>query len=127
MGSRTNIRIVKRHDITPRGQSEILRIPIWSIRLFEVIAILPNPFIMARSTFPPGGSMPYLRAFRLCAFVCLLAIVPSVFSADAAPGANTDPTYQQLRNLTLGSEAVTVNNFTFKRDAATFHLRSGTL
>jgi hypothetical protein len=71
--------------------------------------------------------MSYLRALRPWAFVCLLALVPSAFAADAAPGANSDPTYQQLRNLTLGSEAVTVSNFTFKRDAATFHLRSGTL
>jgi hypothetical protein len=71
--------------------------------------------------------MPYPRALRRCAFLCLLALVPSAFAADAAPGANSDPTYQQLRNLTLGSESVTVSNFTFKRDAATFHLRSGTL
>ena len=69
--------------------------------------------------------MPYLRALRLCAFVCLLTLVPTAFAADAAPGANTDLTYQQLRNLTLGGESVTVSNFTFKRDAATFHLQSG--
>ena len=71
--------------------------------------------------------MLYLSALRLCAVVCLLTLVPFAFAADAAPGANSDPTYQQLRNLTLGSEAVTVSNFTFKRDAATFHLQSGTL
>jgi hypothetical protein len=35
--------------------------------------------------------------------------------------------YQQLRNIGLGSEAVTVNNFEVKRDAATFHLHSGTV
>jgi hypothetical protein len=45
---------------------------------------------------------------------------------NAAPGPNSDPTYQALRNITLSGEAVTVNNFELKRDAGTFHLRSGT-
>ena len=45
----------------------------------------------------------------------------------AAPGPNSDPTYQALRNLTLGSEAVSVSNFELKREAGTFHLRSGTV
>jgi hypothetical protein len=40
---------------------------------------------------------------------------------------NSDPTYQQLRNLTLGGEAVSVSNFDLKRDAGTFHLHSGTV
>ncbi|MDX6456259.1 MAG: hypothetical protein QOD48_2366, partial [Gaiellaceae bacterium] len=44
-----------------------------------------------------------------------------------AVGPNSDPTYQALRNLTLGSEAATVNNLDLKRDAGTFHLRSGTV
>ncbi len=48
-------------------------------------------------------------------------------SDTPAPGPNTDPTYQQLRNLTLGGEAVSVSNFDLKRDAGTFHLRSGTV
>lgn len=39
--------------------------------------------------------------------------------------ANSDPTYLQLRNLTLGSEAVTVSDLDLKRDGARFHLRSG--
>ena len=41
--------------------------------------------------------------------------------------ANSDPTYQALRNLTLGSEAVSVTNLELKREAGTFHLRSGTV
>jgi Peptidase family M1 domain len=44
-----------------------------------------------------------------------------------APGPNSDPTYQQLRNLTLGGESVSVTNFDLKRDAGTFHLHSGTV
>ena len=35
--------------------------------------------------------------------------------------------YQQLRNISLSSEAVSVKDFTLRRDAATFHLRSGTV
>lgn len=46
---------------------------------------------------------------------------------NAAPGPNSDPTYQALRNITLSGEAVSVNNFELKRDAGTFHLRSGTV
>ncbi len=46
---------------------------------------------------------------------------------NAAPAPNSDPTYQALRTLTLGSEAVTVTNFELKRDAGTFHLHSGTV
>ena len=34
---------------------------------------------------------------------------------NAAPGPNSDPTYQALRNLTLSGEAVTVSNFELKR------------
>lgn len=50
-----------------------------------------------------------------------------LLAADAPSSANSDPTYQQLRNLGLGGEAVAVGNLTLKRDAATFHLRSGTV
>jgi len=52
----------------------------------------------------------------------------SLYAADNPPaGPNSDPTYQQLRNLTLGGEAVSVTNFDLKRDAGTFHLHSGTV
>ena len=50
-----------------------------------------------------------------------------VLAAEAPATHNSDPTYQQLRNLGLGGEAISVNNFDLKRDAATFHLRSGTI
>lgn len=42
--------------------------------------------------------------------------------APAAAGPNSDPIYQQLRNINLSTEAVTVKDFELKRDAATFHL-----
>jgi hypothetical protein len=61
------------------------------------------------------------------AAVILLASV-SLYAADNPPAAhNSDPTYQQLRNLTLSGEAVSVSNFALKRDAGTFHLHSGTV
>jgi hypothetical protein len=62
-------------------------------------------------------------------FLCCLATVPfsaaGLFAQTAPPTPNSDPTYQQLRNLGLGSEAVSVKDLTLKRDAATFHLNSG--
>ena len=81
--------------------------------------------------------MPYLiRARRCSAFVSLAAplglflfflggIAACVESTPAAP--NSDPTYQALRNLTLSGESVSVNNLDLKRDAGTFHLRSGSI
>jgi hypothetical protein len=57
----------------------------------------------------------------------LLAAVPLTAQNAAPPGPNSDPTYQALRNITLGGEAVSVSNLDLKRDAGTFHLRSGTV
>ncbi len=52
-----------------------------------------------------------------------------VLAADnpQSPAPNSDPAYQQLRKLSLSGEAVSVSGITLKRDAATFHLRSGTV
>lgn len=58
----------------------------------------------------------------------ILAITASLSAAQtASPAPNSDATYQALRNLALSGEAVSVNNFDLKRDAATFHLHSGTV
>ncbi len=58
----------------------------------------------------------------------LLALALKLYGADSpAPAPNSDPTYQQLRNLSLSGEAISVTNFTLKRDAGTFHLQSGTV
>jgi hypothetical protein len=70
------------------------------------------------------------RLLLLAATLALVALVlvgQAASAQDAAPGANSDPTYQALRNLTLGGEAVSVTNLDLKRDAGTFHLRSGTV
>jgi len=63
-------------------------------------------------------------------FGAILILAPSfsILALDTpAAGPNSDPTYQQLRNLTLSGEAVAVSNLNLRRDAATFHLRSGTV
>ena len=58
----------------------------------------------------------------------LLALLISLWAADTPAAApNSDPTYQQLRNLRLSGEAVSVTNFQLKRDVGTFHLHSGTV
>ena len=64
--------------------------------------------------------------------VCGLAIVYLLALASQAQttppvGPNSDPVYQQLRNIGLGSEAVSVTNLELKRDAAIFDLHSGTV
>src|SRR5208283_2861323 len=69
-----------------------------------------------------------MRSPILFATTILLASFLPLYAADTpAAGPNADPTYQQLRNLTLSSEAVSVTNFDLKRDAGTFHLHSGTV
>ncbi len=62
---------------------------------------------------------------RSLAIVCLLTLA----QAQTAPavGPNSDPVYQQLRNVGLGGEAVTVNNLELVRDGARFHLHSGSV
>ncbi|MGA9529309.1 MAG: M1 family aminopeptidase [Terriglobales bacterium] len=67
-----------------------------------------------------------MPVFRNISFIGLLILAcSSVYAVEnTASAPNADPTYQQLRNLTLG-ETVSVSNFTLRRDAATFHLRSG--
>ncbi len=67
-------------------------------------------------------------AFRIFFAAHILLASFSLYAADNPPAVpNSDATYQQLRNLTLGGEAVSVNNFDLKRDAGTFHLHSGTV
>jgi len=67
------------------------------------------------------------RGVFVSGMLLVLLSLPLLSADNQAAGPNSDPTYQQLRNITLGSEAVAVNNFALKREAATFHLRSGTV
>jgi hypothetical protein len=59
----------------------------------------------------------------------LLSILVSSFRAQTSPppGPNADPIYQALRNITLGTESVSVSDVKFRRDAGTFVLHSGTV
>ena len=68
-----------------------------------------------------------LRSFLLSWIVVRIATFSLLAADTLSPGPNSDPTYQQLRNLTLGSEAVAVSGLDLHREIATFHLRSGTI
>jgi hypothetical protein len=58
----------------------------------------------------------------------LLCLVAALFlSSSAHSQANSDGTYSALRNLTLGTESVSLTNYDLKRDAGTFRIRSGTV
>jgi hypothetical protein len=59
--------------------------------------------------------------------IMLALLLPTYAADNPAIAPNSDPIYQQLRNLTLSGEAMSVANFELKRDAGTFHLHSGTV
>jgi peptidase M1-like protein len=78
-------------------------------------------FRLARTARLPSCGWPLLF---LATISILLGIVP-VSCAQSGP--NSDQTYQALRNVILSGESVSVSNLELKRDAGTFHLRSGTV
>ncbi|MGB6332765.1 MAG: hypothetical protein WBF41_13405, partial [Candidatus Sulfotelmatobacter sp.] len=86
--------------------------PSLRLALHSAVVSLVRPLASTRSLF--------------LASALLLAVAPAT-AQNAAPGPNSDPTYQALRNLTLGGEAVSVSNLELKREAGTFHLHSGTI
>ena len=65
--------------------------------------------------------------FQLAVSVVLLGTSLAYDQTSPPSGPNSDPTYQQLRNITLGNEAVAVHEYKLQRDAATFLLHSGTV
>jgi hypothetical protein len=68
-----------------------------------------------------------MRRFVLV-FLVLMLLCAAAFSQTATPIApNADPVYQQLRHLTIGSEAISVNNLVLQRDAGRLVLKSGTV
>ena len=64
----------------------------------------------------------FVRASPLLILVALVfTLAPDTLAQTAAPsGPNSDPTYQDLRNIALGNESVSVTDLKLKRDAATF-------
>ncbi len=86
------------------------------------------PFLLRRlrsSAVVSSTELPAVLATLLAAAIFLAG--QSTSAQNAAPGPNSDPTYQALRNVALSGEAVSVSNLELKRDAGTFHLRSGTV
>ena len=77
----------------------------------------------------PGHRLSVAHLFDWLGTVLRAATVAlaAISTAWAQTGANSDPTYVALRNLGLGSEAVSITNFDLKRDAGTFRLNSGTI
>ena len=71
----------------------------------------------------------FVRASPLLVLVALVfTLAPDTLAQTAAPsGPNSDPTYQDLRNIALGNESVSVTDLKLKRDAATFVLHSGSV
>jgi hypothetical protein len=64
------------------------------------------------------------KVFLLALLVLSLDLL--VFADQPIPGANSDATYRELRDLGLTGDSVSVTNFTLKRDAATFKFKQGT-
>jgi len=69
------------------------------------------------------------RVDRICTTLLILLFSShrTVRAQNTGLAPNSDPTYQALRNVTLSGEAISVSNAEFKREAGTFHLRSGAL
>src|ERR1700687_2130730 len=63
----------------------------------------------------------------LTATILLASSLSSYAAVTPATATTSEPAYQQLRNLTLDGEAISVNNFVLKRDAGQFTLRSETV
>jgi hypothetical protein len=84
---------------------------------------LPSAGVLCLARLIASTTTPF--SFGLLALSLVAAPVAAQNAAPAGP--NADPTYQALRNLTLGGEAVSVSNLDLKHDAGTFHLRSGTV
>ena len=84
------------------------------------------PFLVR--TLRSAARVSLAGALALFTLLAIILVSNTAHAQNAAaPGPNSDPTYQALRNLALGSEAVSVSNFELKREAGTFHLRSGTV
>ena len=67
-----------------------------------------------------------LLLVSLSVFTAMAQTTPSTTTPTAPGSANSDPTYQALRHITVGTEAVSVNNLVLQRAGATFTFTSGT-
>jgi len=76
-------------------------------------------WLLATAIFCSAALPAFLRAGST-------ALVEQAAAQTAlATAPNSDPVYQQLRNITPGGKAIAVKDFVLKRDAGTFTFRSG--
>src|ERR1700691_1719202 len=91
----------------------------------------PNHAYLQRSFYGRPLATMTFRIFSSYILDVITILLPSflpLYASDSSTIApNSDPTYQQLRSLTLSGEAVSVSNFVLKRDAGKFLLHSGTV
>jgi hypothetical protein len=66
-----------------------------------------------------------LKAFHTVLFLFTISLTS--LGQQSSTAANSDPTYKQLREITIGSESFALKDFVLKRDAGTFTFRSGNL
>ena len=101
-----------------------------AVKLFVLLVVVEGrrscdlgPSILERTI----GEFTMKRVFRCLlpgfSLVFLLSFLPA--EGQNGPAANSDPTYQELRRLTLSGEAYTVKDLVLKRDAAEFTFQSG--
>jgi len=88
----------------------------------------PNP---ARTVPTVAFVLRRPRSRSIClaivtATITLVGTIQPLFAQAPQSLANSDPTYEALRNLGLSGEAFNVKDLDLRRDAGTFHLRSGT-
>ena len=91
---------------------------------------LEAPVSHSTPSVPRSALAVSLGRLSVSSTLLLIAVVCFAHPANAqtpAPGPNSDPTYQALRNLSLSGDAVTVSNVDLKREAGTFHLHSGAI
>src|SRR5271156_146054 len=86
-----------------------------------------EPKTRAYLPFIPEALLTMASRIIFAAAVQLTLLLPIYAADNPAIAPNSDPIYQQLRNLTLSGEAMSVSNFELKRDVGTFHLHSGTV
>ncbi len=66
--------------------------------------------------------------FAVSALLCCMCVALNRgWAQNPAAGPNSDPIYQQLRTIGIGTEAISVSNVSLRRDAANFQFRSGTI
>jgi hypothetical protein len=80
-----------------------------------------------RPTVRSVAEIIFFALWTVSFFLIAGAIARPRVAESAVLPPNSDPTYQQLRQIGLGSEAFTAHHLVLKRDAATFTFESGTL